>query len=102
MTIIDSRPATATFLWLDITRFRNLACGHCYNGSGADGQHGTMARGDWLNVLDQAAAGGVRQVQLIGGEPTMHPDFAELVEHALDVGLSVEVFSNLTHVKPEW
>ncbi len=99
MTIVDSRPLAATFLWLDITRACNLACGHCYNGSGPHGQHGGMEREDWLNVLDQAAVAGVRQVQLIGGEPTMHPDFADLVEHALGVGLLVEVFSNLTHIK---
>ncbi len=102
MTIVDSRPLAATFLWLDITRACNLACGHCYNGSGPHGQHGGMEREDWLNVLDQAAVAGVRQVQLIGGEPTMHPDFADLVEHALGVGLLVEVFSNLTHIKPDW
>ena len=32
----------------------------------------------------------------------MHPDFAELVKHALGVGLRVEVFSNLTHIRSEW
>ncbi|HTJ68600.1 MAG TPA: radical SAM protein [Actinospica sp.] len=99
---MESRPVAATFLWLDLTRACNLACGHCYNSSGPHGQHGGMQREDWLNVLDQAAVAGVRQVQLIGGEPTMHPDFAVLVEHALGVGLLVEVFSNLTHIKPEW
>lgn len=102
MTVVESRPLAATFLWLDITRACNLACTHCYNRSGPGGEHGGMQREDWLNVLDQAAVAGVRQVQLIGGEPTMHPDFAELVEHALGVGLQVEVFSNLPHVKPEW
>jgi MoaA/NifB/PqqE/SkfB family radical SAM enzyme len=57
-----------------------------------------MTREDWVNVLDQAASGGVQRIQFIGGEPTMHPDFPELVDHALDVGLDVEVFSNLVHV----
>jgi molybdenum cofactor biosynthesis enzyme MoaA len=69
MTIVDDRLRTATFLWLDISRACNLACSHCYNGSGPDGGHGAMRREDWLNVLDQAAVSGVRMVQLIGGEP---------------------------------
>ncbi|RAS63259.1 hypothetical protein C8D87_107408 [Lentzea atacamensis] len=30
----------------------------------------------------------------------MHPDLPELVDHALDAGLAVEVFSNLVHVGP--
>ena len=102
MTIVEDRRATAMFLWLDLTRKCNLACGHCYNGSGVSGEHGSMEREDWLSVIDQAAIAGVRMVQLIGGEPTIHPDFAELVDHALGVGLKVEIFSNLTHIRPDW
>lgn len=39
-------------------------------------------------------------VQLIGGEPTLHPALPSLVRHALRQGLEVEIFSNLTHVTP--
>jgi MoaA/NifB/PqqE/SkfB family radical SAM enzyme len=60
-----------------------------------------MRREDWLRVLDEAPACGMRSVQFIGGEPTMHPDFRELVEHALGLGLQTEVFSNLVHVSDE-
>lgn len=103
MTLIDERPATATaFLWLDLTRKCSLNCVHCFNGSGPQGDHGAMERSDWIRVLNQGAESGVRMVQFIGGEPTMHPDFAELVAHALDLGLRVEVFSNLVRVKLEW
>jgi Radical SAM superfamily/Phosphotransferase enzyme family/4Fe-4S single cluster domain len=100
MTIVDDRPKTATFLWLDISRACNLACSHCYNGSGPDGGHGAMRREDWLNVLDQAAVSGVRMVQLIGGEPTMYPDFAELVDHALSVAHGDLHFGNITRQGP--
>lgn len=92
----------ASFLWLDLTRKCQLECLHCYNSSGPDGDHGTMTRDDWFSVLDQAVRTGVEMIQLIGGEPTMHPDFADLLNHALTIGLKVEVFSNLVHVKPEW
>ena len=37
-------------------------------------------------------------IQFIGGEPTLHPDLVDLVDHALRRGLAVEVFSNLVHV----
>jgi MoaA/NifB/PqqE/SkfB family radical SAM enzyme len=101
MTIVDERAKTATSCgWT--SRVLATSPAHCYNGSGPDGGHGMMEREDWLNVLDQAAVSGVRAVQLIGGEPTMHPYFAELVDHALGVGLKVEIFSNLTHIRPEW
>lgn len=37
-------------------------------------------------------------VQFIGGEPTLHPGFSDLVVYALGRGLLVEVFSNLVRV----
>jgi MoaA/NifB/PqqE/SkfB family radical SAM enzyme len=54
-----------------------------------------MTAADWRRVIDEAAALGVREVQFIGGEPTLHPALPELVRHALDRGLGVEIFSNL-------
>jgi MoaA/NifB/PqqE/SkfB family radical SAM enzyme len=103
-TMTKTAPAQTApaFVWLDLTRKCQLNCVHCYNGSGADGTHGTMIRDDWIKVLDQCADFGVGSVQLIGGEPTLHPDAAELVRHALGLGLKVEVFSNLVHVSAEW
>jgi uncharacterized radical SAM superfamily Fe-S cluster-containing enzyme len=37
-------------------------------------------------------------VHFIGGEPTLHPDLAALIEHAPAAGVEVEVFFNLVHV----
>ncbi|MFE2870945.1 radical SAM/SPASM domain-containing protein [Embleya sp. NPDC059259] len=97
-----SRQDTGTpLLWLDLTRKCQLRCTHCYNASGPEGNHGSMTREEWISALDQAAAYGVRNVQFIGGEPTLHPDFPDLVDHALTIGLHVEVFSNLVHVSDE-
>lgn len=96
--VLPAQMAGARLLWLDLTRNCQLNCTHCYNDSGPKGTHGTMSHEDWIAVLDQAADVGVRNVQCIGGEPTMHPDFPELVGHALDIGLEVEVFSNMVHV----
>jgi MoaA/NifB/PqqE/SkfB family radical SAM enzyme len=57
-----------------------------------------MAAAEWERVLDQAAARGVQEIQLIGGEPTLHPDLPRLVGRALELGLGVEVYTNLYHV----
>ncbi|MFE0131059.1 radical SAM/SPASM domain-containing protein [Streptomyces sp. NPDC059037] len=92
----------AGFLWLDLTRKCQLECLHCLNGSGPDGHHGEMAREDWLRVIDEGAASGVRAVQLFGGEPLLHPDSLELADHAMSCGLAVEVYSNLVHVPDTW
>jgi MoaA/NifB/PqqE/SkfB family radical SAM enzyme len=85
-------------IWLDLTNRCQLACTHCYADSGPTGTHGTMTGDDWVTVLDQAAAAGVRHVQLIGGEPTLHPEMPRVLRHALSLGMAVEVYSNLVHV----
>ncbi|WP_163554570.1 radical SAM protein, partial [Candidatus Frankia alpina] len=100
-TITSPDTAMITSLWLDITRFCTLACTHCYNRSGVTGGHGTMTANDWLTVIDDAAAHGVRTVRIIGGEPTSYPALPDLVDRALAVGLDVEIFSNLVHISDQ-
>jgi radical SAM protein with 4Fe4S-binding SPASM domain len=57
-----------------------------------------MTTDDWKRVIDQGRELGVTMVQFIGGEPTRHPHFAELVDHTVGRGVQVEVFSNLVAV----
>jgi len=92
--------AELSFLWLEITGKCPLHCTHCYAESGPRETHGVMTDKDWQRVISDAATLGVRMVQFIGGEPTLHPSLPELVGHALERGLAVEVFSNLVHVSP--
>lgn len=94
----SGEPARVSFLWLEITGKCQLECVHCYAESSPSGTHGALARSDWEGVLDQARDLGVKMVQFIGGEPTLHPDLAALINHALRQGFSVEVFSNLVHI----
>ena len=87
-------------IWIELTFECQLACVHCYAGSGPGRGHGTMTAGAWEDVMRQAAALGTRQVVVIGGEPTLHPDLGRLVRAALALGLAVEVYSNLVRVTP--
>ncbi len=90
------------FLWLEITRSCNLRCHHCYAGSSPElPLHEGMRFEDWCRVIDEAAASGCRQLQFIGGEPTMHPDLGRLIEHAARRGLRCEVFTNATLLRDE-
>ncbi|HZV49130.1 MAG TPA: radical SAM protein, partial [Candidatus Dormibacteraeota bacterium] len=63
---------------MEITGRCQLHCRHCYADSGPWGDHGTMTTPDWRRRLEEAAAMEVRMVQLIGGEPTLHPDLPDL------------------------
>ncbi|MFF6907588.1 radical SAM protein [Streptomyces sp. NPDC012389] len=89
-------------LELEITGKCQLTCTHCLSETSPQASHGEMTPADWLSVIIDAAALGIRTVQLIGGEPTTHPNWRQFTEVALSLDLDVEVFSNLFHVTGEW
>ncbi|MGW7351009.1 radical SAM protein [Streptomyces sp. NPDC054784] len=105
-TVLESTTATPApvirSLELEITGTCQLACGHCLSESGPQATHGTMTSADWRTVITDAAALGARGVQLIGGEPTVHPHWREFTELGLSLGLRVEIYSNLFHVASGW
>ncbi|MFD8993273.1 radical SAM protein [Streptomyces abikoensis] len=87
---------------LELTSKCPLRCGMCFAASGPQGTHGTMTRTEWLAVITDAAALDIPLIQLLGGEPTAHPDWIELTEHALTLGLRVEVYSSLYKTHEPW
>jgi MoaA/NifB/PqqE/SkfB family radical SAM enzyme len=93
--------ATLSFLWLELTGRCNLKCVHCYADSGPHGRPDNVGTERWLSLLSEAAALGVKSVQFIGGEPTLHPDFRRLILSTRQLGLEVEVYTNLTHVSKD-
>jgi len=60
-----------------------------------------MSAHDWMSLVDQAIAASINMMQFIGGEPTLHPSFPQIMSRALAGGLDVEVYSNLVHVTDE-
>ncbi|KPI01844.1 Radical SAM domain protein [Actinobacteria bacterium OK074] len=91
---------TVNSLELEVTGTCQATCEHCLASSGPSGTDGTMTAADWRRVIDQAADHGVKLVQFIGGEPTLYRDLPALVEHAVARALTVEIYSNLIHVRP--
>ncbi|MEU6110560.1 radical SAM/SPASM domain-containing protein [Streptomyces albidoflavus] len=106
MTIIIEPPTTLfagiTSLELEITGKCQLSCTHCLSESSPQASHGKMTPADWELVIIDAASLGVRTIQLIGGEPTVHPQWQRFAELALSLEMGVEVYSNLFTVKPSW
>lgn len=101
-----SRPAPPAisplrFLWLEITGQCNLTCHHCYAGSSPLGNHGVMQTHHWEQVLTDAVSLGCRSVQFIGGEPTLHPALKQLIIHANNLEMTIEVYTNLVTVKQD-
>jgi len=85
--------------WIaSVTDGCNCRCPGCYrvlqNNLCRDDGH--MALKDFTKILGLFAEQGGISVDLVGGEPTLHPDFLEMVQQAVAVGLDVWVYSNLT------
>jgi len=94
------RENSLEFVWLEITEKCNLQCKHCYASSSPyKSLQGEMTLSDWKNVIDQTADLGCRKLQLIGGEPTIHPYFREIICHAREREFTlIEVYTNATRL----
>ena len=77
---------------LVLTTRCNRDCAYCFAGRRRSGADMTLAQAG--EVMDLALASGQRQVRFLGGEPTLHPDFAAMLDAAASRGLEVLVFSN--------
>ncbi|GHF06743.1 radical SAM protein [Streptomyces morookaense] len=107
MTLVISetgKPITAPVgirsVELEITGTCQLNCTHCCTSSSPKTGPGAMTREDWQQVIADVAALGISTAQLIGGEPTFSPYLPHYIAQAIDAGLKVEVYSNLTHIRP--
>lgn len=72
MTTLIALPAVSPLagiqsLELEITGKCQLACAHCLSESSPQATHGEMTPADWRAVIIDAAALGIRTIQLISG-----------------------------------
>jgi radical SAM protein with 4Fe4S-binding SPASM domain len=74
---VSLRPAAPAYVQLYPTLRCNLACSFCFNRGLAAVED--LSPGDFERILDVLAAAGVGTVDLLGGEPTLHPHLAELL-----------------------
>lgn len=80
-----------------ITGICNRACAYCFAGMNVAEHRSEVPYMEWatyVRCLDYAQRSGMDHVRLLGGEPTLHPRFNEMVAEALGRQLTVRVFSN--------
>jgi radical SAM protein with 4Fe4S-binding SPASM domain len=88
---------TLDFLWIELTGICNLRCLHCYARAGEAPLADEIGTDRWLEILEEAADLGCRNVQFTGGEPGIHPDLLGLIRRARRAGFEfIEVFTNGT------
>jgi radical SAM protein with 4Fe4S-binding SPASM domain len=78
--------------WINLTSQCNNACAHCYYAHSM-----TWRQMSWeqaIGVLRLVKSLAVTDCTLIGGEPTLYPGLAAIVNAALSFGLSVNLVTN--------
>jgi pyrroloquinoline quinone biosynthesis protein E len=85
------RPFT---LVAELTHRCPLGCPYCSNPLALEPRQDELDAITWLRVFVEAAALGVRQVRLSGGEPGARRDLADIVAHAREAGLTTNLFTS--------
>jgi pyrroloquinoline quinone biosynthesis protein E len=78
-------------LLAELTHRCPLQCPYCSNPVELERANVELTTAEWQDVLRQAAALGILQLHLSGGEPTARKDLEDIVKTAAEVGL----YSNL-------
>ncbi|MBX3274249.1 MAG: radical SAM protein [Sandaracinaceae bacterium] len=78
-----------------LSEYCNLTCQMCRRPSEALFMDPAVAK----RAIDEAALVGVGVVSFSGGEPFVHPQFLEILEHAFGAGIRVQLVSNGTLIK---
>ena len=83
----------------------NLQCKMCYVRKTMEDvrRGGGLKNAEWwLDLAKEAASQGLLYPLLTGGEPFLHPEFAEILSGMLKMGLQVSINSNATLIDEKW
>lgn len=83
----------------EVTYGCNLACTHCLSSSGRRDPR-ELTTSEAHGFIDELASMQVFYVNIGGGEPTLRPDFTDLVEYAIESKVGVKFSTNGTTMTP--
>ena len=83
----------------ELTYGCNLACVHCLSSSGRRDPR-ELTTSELFAVVDELAAMQVFYVNIGGGEPTLRPDFWELLDHCVASKVGVKFSTNGSRITP--
>lgn len=75
-----------------ITHNCNANCTTCFNKSIRHGAE--MSLEDFYRIADYLSEAGIEKIKIMGGEPTVHPQFSEIMRYAQERFQSVHLFTN--------
>jgi PqqA peptide cyclase len=81
-------------LLAELTHRCPLACPYCSNPLELEGRAGELDTSSWARVFQEAAAMGILQVHLSGGEPASRRDLVEITQAASEAGLYTNLITS--------
>jgi PqqA peptide cyclase len=100
MTQVPPKPGPPAGILAELTHRCPLACPYCSNPLKLEAREDELDTAAWQRVFSQAAAIGVLQVHLSGGEPAARHDLTQIVAHCAKEGLYTNLITSgigLTH-----
>ncbi len=82
---------TPEMLSIELTHNCPLKCKHCYVEAGSGDSLSTKLV---KKILDDVEELNIQQIQLTGGEPLLHPQFAEILESLISKNKEVQIFTS--------
>lgn len=91
----DNALTAPLYVAWEVTHLCNAECAHCYSTSGPKADRSNeLDTAEAIRVIDQLADAGVLILALSGGEPMTRDDWPDLVRHAKERGLRVNLGTN--------
>jgi len=91
-------PERYNYIAAFLTLSCNLSCSYCINSFGVTGiakiHHNMINGSEWLRGLNRLAVSRDLPVTLEGGEPSLHPDFHDII-NGLKPDLNIDILTNL-------
>jgi radical SAM protein with 4Fe4S-binding SPASM domain len=92
--------ARLAHFFLELTPDCNNACPGCGSAHAHQTRKPALSTRTWRMIVDRLPRSDL-QLRLSGGEPTLHPEFAEIIDSVEDKGIPFTVFTNARWQDPE-
>lgn len=91
------------YLWLELTNKCDLECVHCYaNSSPRPSTPDLLDHEKYKELIFDAAECGCRNIQFIGGEPSLYKRLPSLLDYATSLNYTgIAIVTNATHISSE-
>lgn len=84
-----------TSLFLEITNLCNKTCSYCYNKEdNLSLKKHSMSENLFCKIIDEANDIGIDTIIVSGGEPTMHPQFCNMIQYIIQKNMYCKINSN--------